>query len=138
MTEDGSSHADYIYARDKKFKDNLNATKISERIVPEVSGKKRLLETNFENKMQKEKIIENQPEKVKPPKKVTFEEQENTFEHVLKTLNKYEHLLTYEEKQECVKILKCKRSNMLLFVCIILTNILIICLLFRMKSTRMN
>lgn len=140
---DGSSHADYIYARDKKFKENLNSTKVSQRIVPEVSGKKRLLETSFDTELPLNKEENNE----KNVKKVTFqdekkEEEEDkniSFEKILIILKNSENTLNNDQKKECIRILNCKESNLLLITtCILFAAIFVLIISQKHKSSRID
>tara|TARA_B100000482_G_scaffold189122_1_gene170069 strand:- start:139 stop:561 length:423 start_codon:yes stop_codon:yes gene_type:complete len=138
---DESSHADYIYARDKKFKENLNSTKVSQRIVPEVSGKKKLLETSFDTEIIKNENVDHKDSHEKE-KKVTFKDDIDSnipFEKLLIILQKSESLLTNEEKKECVRILKCRQSNILIItICIIIASMFTSFILYKNKLHWMN
>ena len=63
---DGSAHADYIFTRDKKYKESFDTTNKHSRLVPEISKKMKIVDI--------EKPIEGTPQ-------VTTEETDNDIDN---------------------------------------------------------
>lgn len=107
------SQADYLFTRDKKFKNEFDKANRSKRIVPEISGKKKMTEKDFQkmtlssiaqksNAAETEEVVrENIKSEEKPPDLL----------NLLKNPT-FMQTITPSDKQECVNLLNSGKTEM--------------------------
>lgn len=138
MTE-GSAHADYIYKREKNFKNLYDGADRSFRIVPEVTGKKNEMnndtmsttQTNTEPQHENNQLNDENDEK---SDKDNILEMQN-IGHLIE-LKQKKGLLTLHEKEQCLKLLNETNNNEFYLSCIIIILLLIVvCLSCKLKCS---
>jgi len=121
-SSDSSAHADYLFNRDKGLKKGLENTNRNSRIVPEVSGKKRLTESVL---TEKKKEVDDYNEVVE--EEITDEYDEEKLDIVL-YLRENKQFISNEDKETCFKILEedmKKSHNYMNFILISIITLLI-------------
>tara|TARA_B110000008_G_C16731577_1_gene468965 strand:+ start:273 stop:710 length:438 start_codon:yes stop_codon:yes gene_type:complete len=118
--KDNDAKAQYLYNRDKQVHGKSEKNRI-QRIIPEVSGKKRLMEQQVQNDTQSYDVKHQHEE----DKKDTFDEDndvrsetsENTLHDITNIIETNQHLMTNEHKKKCIQLLKYTDDTTYIRIC---------------------
>ena len=124
------AQANYLFKRDKVFKEKFDTANRIERIVPEVSGKKKLRNDTVPSKARfaDENTISDSPIETVSEDLKDYEKEELS---ILDYLKKQHSNMTIEDKAACVAFLNGNQSSTditMILICVLISFILGMCI----------
>jgi hypothetical protein len=123
------AHATYLFERDKNFKQKYDAANKTKRIVPEVSGKKRLSAVLTLPETHAEKSVEKEGDINVVQESMPVNDKDGSMS-ILAYLQKEHSNMTMEEKVSCIEFLNDgnKTSHYYTFLLIVITFVIGLCI----------